>query len=91
MPHLGVKNLSISCTFWEILAKSYVAPSPSRELAPSPWGNPGSATVKVRLDAGITIIECLKSPLFIMEMRIIWNKIKVMSNYTWVAYMLICS
>ena len=39
---LGEQILSISCIFWEILAKSYVgAPG---ELAPPPRGNPGSAT-----------------------------------------------
>ena len=41
-PPLGVQILSISCSFWEILAKSYVAPP--GELAPPPRGNPGSAT-----------------------------------------------
>ena len=31
--------------FWENLAKSYVGASPPPgELAPPPWGNPGSAT-----------------------------------------------
>ena len=40
-----VQILSISCSFWEILAKSYVgAPPPPGELAPPPRGNPGSAT-----------------------------------------------
>ena len=39
------KFLSISCSFWEILAKSYVgAPLPTGELAPPPRGNPGSTT-----------------------------------------------
>ena len=38
---LGTQILSISCSFWENLAKLYVgAPG---ELAP-PLGNPGSAT-----------------------------------------------
>ena len=41
-PRLGVQILSISCSFWENLAKSSVgAPG---ELAPPPRGNPGSAT-----------------------------------------------
>ena len=35
--------LSISCSFWENLAKSYVG-APPGELAPPPRGNPGSAT-----------------------------------------------
>ena len=42
-PPLGVQILSISCSFWEILAKSYVG-APAGELAPPPRGNPGSAT-----------------------------------------------
>ena len=37
-PHLGAQILSISCSFWGNLAKTYVgAPYP-------PQGNPGSAT-----------------------------------------------
>ena len=40
----GVQILSISCSFWENLAKSYVG-APPGELAPPPRGNPGSATV----------------------------------------------
>ena len=45
-PTLGVQILSISCSFWEILAKSYVGapPPPPGELAPPPRGNPRSAT-----------------------------------------------
>ena len=43
-PPLGVQILSISCSFWEILAKSYVG-APPGELAPPPRGNPRSATV----------------------------------------------
>ena len=39
----GVQILSISCSFWENLAKSYVG-APTGELAPPPWGNPRSAT-----------------------------------------------
>ena len=39
----GVQILSISCSFWEILAKSYVG-VPPRELASPPRGNPGSTT-----------------------------------------------
>ena len=43
---LRAQILSISCSFWEILAKSYVGvPPPPGELAPPPRGNPGSATV----------------------------------------------
>ena len=42
-PPPGVQILSISCSFWEILAKSYVG-APPGELAPPPRGNPGSAT-----------------------------------------------
>ena len=43
-PPLGVKILSISCSFWENLAKLCVG-APPGELAPPPRGNPGSATV----------------------------------------------
>ena len=41
----GVQILSISCSFWENLAKiiCWRAPPPE-ELAPPPRGNPGSAT-----------------------------------------------
>ena len=46
-PHPGFQILSISCTFWKKLAKSYVGPS--RGLAPAPRGNPGSATTRVQL------------------------------------------
>ena len=42
-PPLGVQILSISCSFWENLAKSYVGALPG-ELAPLPRGNSGSAT-----------------------------------------------
>ena len=45
-PPLGAQILSISCSFWEKLAKSYVGASPG-ELAAPPRGNPGSATVNV--------------------------------------------
>ena len=38
----GVQILSISCSFWEILAKLYVGAPP--ELVPPPRRNPGSAT-----------------------------------------------
>ena len=42
---LGTQILSISCSFWEILTKSYVGITPlPRKLAPPPQGNPGSAT-----------------------------------------------
>ena len=37
---LGFKILSISCSFWEILAKSH----PLGGFTPPPEGNPGSAT-----------------------------------------------
>ena len=43
-PPLGVQILSISCSFWENLAKWYVG-APPWELAPPPRGNPGFATV----------------------------------------------
>ena len=39
----GVQIFSISCSFWENLAKSYVG-APPGELVPPPRGNPGSAT-----------------------------------------------
>ena len=42
-PSPGVQILSISCSFWEILTKSYVG-APPGELVPPPRGNPGSAT-----------------------------------------------
>ena len=42
-PSPGVQILSISCSFWEHLAKSYVGVPPGG-LAPPPQGNPGSAT-----------------------------------------------
>ena len=38
-----VEILSISCSFWKHLAKSYVAPPPPRVGTP-PRGNPGSVT-----------------------------------------------
>ena len=41
-PPLLVQILSISCSFWENLAKSYVG-APPEELAPPPRGNPRSA------------------------------------------------
>ena len=41
---LGVQILSISCSFWENLAKSYVG-TPPRELAPPTRGNPGPVLV----------------------------------------------
>ena len=44
-PPPGVQILSISCSFWGILAKSYVG-APPGELAPPPQGNPRSATAK---------------------------------------------
>ena len=43
-PPPGAQILSISCSFWENLAKSYVGAPPPGELAPPPRGNPGSAT-----------------------------------------------
>ena len=42
-PPLGAQILSISCSFWENVAESYVG-APPGELAPPPRGNPGSAT-----------------------------------------------
>ena len=39
----GVQILSISCSFWDYLAKSYWRPPPPRVGAP-PLGNPGSTT-----------------------------------------------
>ena len=42
-PLPGVQILSISCSFWKNLAKSYVG-APPGELAPPPRGNHGSAT-----------------------------------------------
>ena len=42
-PPLGAQILSISCSFQENMAKSYVG-APPGELAPPPRGNPGSAT-----------------------------------------------
>ena len=45
-PPPGAQILSIACSFWENLAKSYVG-APPGELAPPPRGNPGSATVYV--------------------------------------------
>ena len=47
-PPRGVQILSISCSFWENLAKSYVG-APPGELAPPPRGNPGSATAYIIL------------------------------------------
>ena len=41
----GVEILSIPCSFWENLAKSYVG-TPLGELVPPPRGNPGSATAQ---------------------------------------------
>ena len=46
-----VQILSISCSFWEILAKSYVG-APPEELMPPPWGNPRSAT-------GVCVCVCV--------------------------------
>ena len=48
-PPWGVQILSISCSFWENVAKLYVG-APPGQLAPPPRGNPGSAT-----DVGRTI------------------------------------
>ena len=44
-PLLGILILSISCSFRENLAKSYVGVPPG-ELAPPPRENPGSVTVE---------------------------------------------
>ena len=42
--------LSISCSFWENLSKSYNCMlAPPGELTPPPRGNPGSATVNIEL------------------------------------------
>ena len=46
-----VQILSISGSFWENLAKSYVG-TPRGELAPPPRGNPGSATDNIRESEG---------------------------------------
>ena len=40
---LGTQILSISCSFREILAKSYVGAPLGSWCPPPPWGNPGSA------------------------------------------------
>ena len=51
-----VQILSISCSFWENLAKSYVGatpPPPPGELASPPQGNPGSATALI--ESGLNI------------------------------------
>ena len=40
----GGPILSVSCSFWENLAKSCVGGPPPQELAPPPRENPGSAT-----------------------------------------------
>ena len=53
---LGAQILSISCSFWENMAKSYVG-TPPEELAPPPQGNPGSATV---IPSGISIVYFLQ-------------------------------
>ena len=45
-PPLGIQILSISHSFRENLAKLYVG-APPGELAPLPWGNPGSTTAFV--------------------------------------------
>ena len=44
----GVQILSISCSFWENLAKLCVG-APPGELAPPPRGNPGSATAETNI------------------------------------------
>ena len=49
LPPPGAQILSISCSFWEFLAKSYVGAP--RELEPPPRGNPGSATGMHRSDS----------------------------------------
>ena len=69
-----VQILSISCSFWENLAKSY-ADIPPRELAPPNRGNPWSATGKYhngswkfwqKLD-----INDIKQTLFAMNVAIL--------------------
>ena len=77
----GVQILSISCSFWENFAKSYLG-APPGGLAPPPWGNPGSATAfhKARL---VHCKVCIKNFLlriywirwkFLSEMVIHWNQ-----------------
>ena len=43
-PPLCVQILSISCSFWENLAKLRVHAPPLEGSRPPPWGNPGSVT-----------------------------------------------
>ena len=66
---LWVQILSISCSFWEILAKSYVgAPPPPHlgGLAPPPRGNPRSATINnYYLKIGILYPFCLGIGAFV--------------------------
>ena len=45
-PELSVRILSISFSFWNDLAKSYVGVRPPLKDCPPPWGNPGSATAQ---------------------------------------------
>ena len=64
-PALGAQILSISCSCWENLAKSYVG-APPGELAPPPRGNPRSATdqvnyqIKEKCDLHLTIVVRIK-------------------------------
>ena len=60
---LGVQILSISCSFWENLAKSYVGTPPG--VGAPPRGNPGSATA-------ITVVSILwlKSVPTLLKFRI---------------------
>ena len=57
---LGVQILSISCSFWENLAKSYVV-APWGVGAP-PRGNPGSATGIISIIQLIRLIHLISKP-----------------------------
>ena len=59
---LGVQILSISCSFWENLAKLYVG-APPGEVAPPPRGNPGSATGQFRLKLRNAFLLKIGTPL----------------------------
>ena len=70
---LGVQILSISCGFWEILAKSYVG-APHGELAPPPQGNPGSTTdLDLYVDENcIDKSVCHRPKFFIVDLQSIF-------------------
>ena len=59
---LGVQILSISCSFWENLAKSYVG-TPPGVLVPSPRGNPPLNCIMIFQKINITISGLLLSHL----------------------------